>query len=68
MSQGARPEVKAAIVKGAICEALFIVAGIVIYFTTNSLPGLIISVLLGAATMFLILAQAGVFARPNDRA
>lgn len=68
MSLQARPEVRAAIVKGAICEALFIVAGVVIFLTTNSLPGLIISVLLGAATMFLILAQAGVFSRSNDRA
>ena len=48
--------------------AVFIAAGLVIYLTTNSVPGLIVSVLLGAVTMVLILAQAGAFSRPNDRA
>ncbi|MBX3429040.1 MAG: hypothetical protein KF779_05615 [Hyphomonadaceae bacterium] len=58
-----RPEVTAAIVRGAIAEGVLLVIGAVIFLGTGQIAWMIGAALLGAALMLLLMAQAGAFTR-----
>lgn len=59
-----KPEVTAAIVKGAIAEGVLLVIGGAIFIATDQVAWLIGAGILGSALMVLLMAQAGAFTRP----
>jgi len=61
MAQDATPEVKAAIVKGAIAEAVLLAVGVVVFVFTGEVAWPLGAGVVGGAIMVLLLAQAGAF-------
>lgn len=64
--KSATPEIRSAIIKGALVEAVLLVAGVVLYLTTQNLFWVVGAGLGGAATMLLFLSQAGMFDRGDE--
>ena len=60
------PELKSAIVKGALAEGVLLGAGAVLFLTTQSVIWVIGGMLAGAAAMLFFLAQAGLFDRRDE--
>ena len=58
-----KPEVTAAIVKGAIAEGVLLAIGAAIYLGTGQIAWMIGAALVGSAVMLLLMAQAGAFTR-----
>ncbi len=61
MAQDANPEVKAAIVKGAIAEAVLLAIGCIVFVFTGQVAWPLGAGVIGGAIMVLLLAQAGAF-------
>ncbi len=57
------PEVKAAVIKGAIAEGILLVLGGAIFLGTGQITWIIGAAIVGAAVMLLLMAQAGAFNR-----
>ena len=62
----ATPEIRSAIIKGALCEAVLLAAGAVLFLTTQNVFWIVGAGLGGAATLLLFLAQAGLFDRGDE--
>jgi hypothetical protein len=60
------PELKAALTKGAIVDAVLIGLGFILYATTQELAWLIGGFVLASVIWPLLLAQAGAFTRKDD--
>lgn len=61
MSAQAKPEIVKAIVKGAVLEAVLMVAGLSLFLVGQSIFWLVGACVLGALTMVFFLMQAGAF-------
>jgi hypothetical protein len=58
-----KPEVAAAVFKGAIAEGVLIAIGAAIYFGTGEVAWMIGAAILGSAILLFLLMQAGAFNR-----
>lgn len=67
MADGLKPEVKAALAKGAIAEAVLLLAGGALAFSTGEMAWIIGAAVAGSAVLVLLMAQAGAFSKSNDR-
>ncbi len=63
MADAPGPEFKAALMKGAIAEAVLIAAGAAAFLGTGEIAWLIGAVIAGGAIMVLLLMQAGAFGK-----
>jgi hypothetical protein len=59
-----KPEIMAAVMKGAIAEAVLLAVGAAIYWGTGEIAWIIGGAIAGSTIMLLLLAQAGAFTRP----
>ena len=57
------PEVKAAVIKGAIVEAIVLVLGMGLFVATQNIVWIVGAVLLGSTAMIMFLVQSGAFNR-----
>lgn len=60
-----RPELTNAIVRGAVAEAILLVAAVALYLATDVIWWIFGAAILGSAVMLLLLAQAGAFERKD---
>lgn len=58
-----KPEVKAAVLKGALVEGVLIAIGAAIYLGAGQIGWLIGAVAVGAVVMLFLMAQSGAFGR-----
>lgn len=61
------PELKAAITKGAVIDALLLVFGGVLFYFTEQFYWIVGFSLAGAVVMLALIAQAGAFNGRNDQ-
>lgn len=66
MAAEVAPEIKAAIMKGVIVDAVLIGLGVTLYVTTQELAWLIGGFVVASVIWPLLLAQAGAFTRKDD--
>ena len=59
-------EIRSAIIRGALVEAVLLLSGVVLYLTTQNLFWFVGAAFGGAAAMLLFLAQAGMFDRGDE--
>lgn len=57
------PEIMAAVLKGAVAEAVLLAVGAAIYWGTGEIAWIVAAAIVGSAIMVFLLAQAGAFAR-----
>ena len=67
MADEVRPELKAAITKGAIADAVLLVTGGSLAFSTGQMAWLIAAAIVGGVVFTVLLAQAGAFTKADDR-
>ncbi len=67
MPRDATPELKSAIIRGAIAEGVLFAVGMFLYFQTNEIFWLIGCCVGGTMIFLFFLFQGGAFARGNDR-
>ncbi len=67
MPREATPELKNAIVRGAIAEGVLFAAGMFLYFQTNEIFWLVGCCVAGALIFLFFLFQGGAFSGGNDR-
>jgi multisubunit Na+/H+ antiporter MnhC subunit len=67
MAREADPEVKAAIQRGAIAEAVLLAVGVVLFVATDQVVWVIGMAAAGAAVLVLLMAQAGAFKGRDER-
>lgn len=58
-----KPQITAAVMKGAIAEGILLALGAAIFFGTGEVAWLIGAALVGSAIMLFLMAQAGAFKR-----
>jgi len=61
MAGQSTPEVKAAIMQGAVIDAVLLCVGAVLFYITNQVSWLIVFAVVGSALFFFLLARAGAF-------
>jgi hypothetical protein len=61
------PEIKAAITKGAVIEALLLVIGGVLFYFTGQFYWIVGFALVGSVVMLALMAQAGAFNGRNGQ-
>jgi|GEM_PF-4647336 len=62
-----RPEINAAITKGMIVDAVMLAVGGALWFATGEVAWFIGAFVVGSVAFTLLLAQAGAFARRDER-
>lgn len=67
MAAEASPEVKAAITKGVIAEAVLLFAGGAIAFVTGQMWWIVGATIVGGTVFVALLAQAGAFKKADER-
>jgi hypothetical protein len=67
MAREQTPEVKAAIVRGAIAEAVLLAVGMLLFVVTGQVYWLLGMAAAGAAALMLLMAQAGAFTGGDER-
>ncbi len=61
MKTALKPEIKTALIKGALVEAVCLFGGAALFLSTGSIWWLLGGSVLGAATLFFFLQQVGTF-------
>jgi hypothetical protein len=66
MAETPDPELKSAITKGVIIDAVLVGVGLILYLVTDEIAWFVGGFILASAIWPLLLAQAGAFTRKDD--